>query len=162
MRISAVEEHGLRCLMALANASCEDHSSTISSIAAAEGLSVQYAAKLVSILRRGKLVVSERGVKGGIRLARPPRDITLEDAVLVLEGGPGKMRSCLSGTECSRHAACGLRNVWDTITRLMFGVLSRVTLENLVRVTGKDSVAQVDVFSLFPQPFISASKEGDS
>ncbi len=151
MKISAVEEHGLRCLMALSKAHFEQRPSTINSVAEAEGLTPQYVAKIASILRRGELVTSERGVKGGIRLARAPADITLADAIGVLEGGPAKARSCLSGVDCARHDACGLRNVWDTITRLMLGLLSRVTLADLVNPAADQGAVRFDMLRIWKE-----------
>jgi Rrf2 family iron-sulfur cluster assembly transcriptional regulator len=55
MRISAVEEYGLRCLVALARKG-PDSQLSISEIAELEGLSVPYASKLLAILRRAGLV----------------------------------------------------------------------------------------------------------
>ena len=52
MKITAQEEYGLRCLLRLAR-SGEGHSLTIPEVAAAEGLSVPYVAKLLSVLRQG-------------------------------------------------------------------------------------------------------------
>ena len=55
MRISSVEEYGLRCLLALANKG-QSARLSISEIADLEGLSVPYTSKLLSILRRENLV----------------------------------------------------------------------------------------------------------
>src|SRR5438046_10677342 len=83
MKITAQEEYGLRCLLRLAQ-SREGHSLTIPDIAAAEGLSVPYVAKLLSVLRQAGLVDSERGRTGGYRLAGTASDITLGQVLLVL------------------------------------------------------------------------------
>ena len=82
MKITAQEEYGLRCLLRLARAE-DGQSLTIPEIAAAEGLSVPYVAKLLSVLRQAGLIESVRGRAGGYRLARPPAEIGLGSVLLV-------------------------------------------------------------------------------
>src|SRR3954470_15511369 len=81
MKITSQEEYGLRCLLQLARA---QGSLTIPDIAAAEGLSVPYVAKLLSVLRQAGLIDSERGRTGGYRLAGAPADVSLGQVLLVL------------------------------------------------------------------------------
>ena len=63
MKITSQEEYGLRCLLHVARAG-QDGSMTILEIASAEGLSVPYVAKLLSVLRHSGLIDSERGRSG--------------------------------------------------------------------------------------------------
>jgi Rrf2 family protein len=72
VKVSATEEYGVRCLMRLARAWPEGRAVTTQQVASDEGLPPHYAAKLVGQFRRGGLVRSARGVRGGVRLARPP------------------------------------------------------------------------------------------
>jgi Rrf2 family protein len=83
MKISSQEEFGLRCLLRLARAE-DGHSLTIPEIAAAEGLSAPYVAKILAVLRQGGLIESVRGRSGGYRLAAAPVDIFLGSVLLVL------------------------------------------------------------------------------
>ena len=134
MRISAVEEYGLRCLMALARKG-EKEQLSISEIAEAEGLSVPYVSKLLAILRKAKLVTAVRGRGGGFMIARPPGEINLYE-VLVSLGGPlidphhcqkysGQMDQCVHIDNCTTH---------DTLAGLaghIQGFLSATSLEDL-------------------------------
>ena len=72
MKITAQEEYGLRCLLRLARAG-DGRSLTIPEIAADEGLSVPYVAKLLAVLRQAGLIESVRGRSGGYRLAASRR-----------------------------------------------------------------------------------------
>src|SRR2546421_5805484 len=83
MKITAQEEYGLRCLLKVARA-VDGNSLTLPEVASAEGLSVPYAAKLLSVLRQAGLIDSVRGRSGGYRLARPPASIGLGSLLLVL------------------------------------------------------------------------------
>ena len=76
MHITAQEEYGLRCLLRVAKHDSGDPIRT-QEVAVSEGLSLEYAAKLMRILKKGGFVVSTRGSAGGYLLARPARDITV-------------------------------------------------------------------------------------
>ena len=65
MKITAIEEYGLRCMILLAR---NNAPMSLPEISDAEGLSIPYAAKLLGILRKADLVSAERGRNGGYRL----------------------------------------------------------------------------------------------
>jgi Rrf2 family protein len=134
MQLLAQEEYGLRCLLQLARGGAGAR--TIQEIAEAEGLSPDYAAKLLRELRRGGLVESTRGAAGGYRLAREARAITAWDAIAVLGGAlfPDGFCECHPGraARCVRSQDCALRAIWRAADDAVRAVLSRVTLADLV------------------------------
>ncbi len=136
MQLLAQEEYGLRCLLDLAR-HVEERPRTIHEIAEAEGISSDYAAKLLRALRRGDLVESTRGAAGGYRLARDPSSITAWDAIEVLGGAlfPDEFCACHPGqhSRCVRGSDCALRAVWRAVDHAVRGVLGRITLEDLSR-----------------------------
>ena len=83
VRLTLYTRHAIRVLVHLAATS--DRLSTISEIAQAYGLSHNHLMKVVHDLRRAGFVESVRGRTGGIRLARPPGEITLGDVVRYTE-----------------------------------------------------------------------------
>src|SRR5215471_14867604 len=119
MKITSQEEYGLRCLLHLARVP-EGQSLTIPEIAAAEGLSHPYVAKLLAILRQGGLIESVRGRTGGYWLAAPPSEISLGSVLQVLGeplfDDPGYCQRH-AGTEaegsCVHKGACTLRALWQ-------------------------------------------------
>jgi Rrf2 family protein len=140
MKISAQEEYGLRCLLQLAQAGSEQ-SLTIPEIAAAEGLSVPYVAKMLSVLRQAGLIESVRGRSGGYRLASPPAEIRLGPVLLVLGEplyeDPGYCERH-KGTEtaengiCVHHGGCSLRALWQNLEQWMRRALDQITLADLL------------------------------
>ncbi len=134
MQLLAQEEYGLRCLLELARHG--ELARTIHEVAAAEGLSPDYAAKLLRELRRGGLVASTRGAAGGYRLARDANAITAWDAIAVLGGAlfPVGFCECHPGRaeRCVRSQDCALRAIWRAADAAVRGVLSRVTLADLI------------------------------
>lgn len=97
MRITALEEYGLRCLLALARQGRGEQLS-ISEIADLEGISVPYASKLLSILRKAGLVNASRGRSGGFSIARPLDEISLYEVLTTL-GGP-----LIDPKHCEKHS----------------------------------------------------------
>jgi Rrf2 family protein len=139
MKITAQEEYGLRCLLRLAHAG-EGQSLTIPEIAAAEGLSVAYVAKLLAVLRAGALVESARGRTGGFHLAAAPAQVGLGSVMLAL-GEPlfedPSFCERHAGTEtdgnCIHHDSCSLRGLWRALEQWMRGALDRISLSDLLQ-----------------------------
>ena len=61
----------------------------IAAVAERRGIPVQFLEQLFSTLRRAGLLVSQRGVKGGYRLARDADQITVLEVVQALDGRLG-------------------------------------------------------------------------
>lgn len=152
MQLLAQEEYGLRCLLELSRHP-GDRPRTIHEIAKAEGLSADYAAKLMRELRRGGLVASTRGAAGGYRLTRPAQDITIWDAIEVLGGSllPENFCECHTGqrAECVRAGNCSLRALWRYVDEAVRGVLAGVTLHDLENGAGT-------LFPLLARPSIGS------
>jgi Rrf2 family protein len=139
MKITSQEEYGLRCLLRLAAAG-EGQSLTIPEVAAAEGMSAPYVAKLLAVLRQAGLIESVRGRAGGYRLARPAADIRLGAVMRVLgeplfDGADYCQRHAGTETEgnCVHHGACTLRALWLTLEQWMRHTLNQITLADLAR-----------------------------
>ncbi|UCE23309.1 MAG: Rrf2 family transcriptional regulator [Candidatus Zixiibacteriota bacterium] len=147
MRISALEEYGLRCLLALAEAGC-DQQLSIADIAEKEAISIPYASKLLSILRKTGLVTAVRGRGGGFCIARPANEINLLEVITAL-GGPlidpehcrrysGNLEKCIHTENCSVHyTLVGL-------SRLVGEFLSRTTLEDVLASPGMQGFTTIE------------------
>lgn len=61
----------------------------IGELAKARDIPVQFLEGLFAGLRRGGILQSQRGVKGGYLFARPPTDVTVLEVVELLEGELG-------------------------------------------------------------------------
>lgn len=135
MHLMAQEEYGLRCLLKVARHS-RPGELTIPEIAASEGLSPEYTAKLMRVLRQGGLVASTRGASGGYHLARPADRITVWEAIEALGGSffpddfcdshPGQQRDCVHTTDCS------IRALWKVVDGAVGQILKATTLADLL------------------------------
>jgi len=135
MKLSSQEEYGLRCLLRL-GAEGDGGSLTIPEISRAEGISPEYVAKLMRILRRGELVTSARGASGGYTLSRPADQITAGEALDVLGGRLFESDFCEkhSGFEslCTHSTDCSIRSLWHALQTAVDQVLTRTTLKDLL------------------------------
>ena len=135
MRITALEEYGLRCLLAIAIKGPGAQLS-IPEIAEMEGLSGSYVGKLLSLLKKGRLINAVRGRAGGFSLARSPENITLLEAVTTL-GGP-----LLDPDHCSRYTGllekcvhfecCSVRYILGGLAESVAEFLSQTTLKDII------------------------------
>jgi Rrf2 family protein len=139
MKISALEEYGLRCLLRLGRAG-DGGSLTINEIAETEGLTVANVRKLMMILREADLVQSVRGRSGGYALKGNPREITVG---LVMEKLGGRMYDdsfCGKHTGdlllCINSSACSVRSLWSVIDGMVAGVLHKIHLSDLLGTDG--------------------------
>ena len=71
MKVTAQEEYGLRCILQLARHHGGEPLLS-RTIAEREGISIDYVRKLLMCLRRGELVESVRGLRGGYVLTQSP------------------------------------------------------------------------------------------
>lgn len=85
----------------------------IKDIAEATGLPHPYLAKIIHTLARRGLVVTRRGVGGGVTLARAAAGITLHDVAGALDD-PLLDERCMLGTAvCSDERACPAHAFWS-------------------------------------------------
>jgi len=135
MKISAQEEYGLRCLLQLARVDSHGESLTLGQIAELEGISVANAGKLMWILNKAGLVQSQRGIKGGYRLARPAANIRLNQVISVLDSESVETH-CKSYAgvldSCVHTGDCGIRPVIVELHQIVNQALSEITLSQLL------------------------------
>lgn len=136
MKITAIEEYGLRCMLMLAKHKGEA-ALTIPEISHGEGLSIPYAGKLLMILKQAGLVKSVRGRKGGYALARPADQIYLKEIFDCLGDSVFAQGYCeRHGGEldsCVHKGACEVRHIWQGIDKFISNVLNKITLAELAK-----------------------------
>lgn len=135
MKFSSQEEYGIRCLIRIGK-SDSPNGLTIPEISELEGLSTANVAKILRVLRLGKFVESARGQTGGYKLARDPKDIKISNVMNALGGKLFEDDFCDSHSGalniCTNSVDCSVRSLWSTIQKMLDGVLSKVTLEDLL------------------------------
>lgn len=84
----------------------------VKDIAVACEIPSPYLAKIVNSLAKLGLVQTQRGIGGGVVLARPAQDVSLYDLCVAL-GDPAVQARCMLGiAECSDERACPAHRFW--------------------------------------------------
>ncbi|MGA2401942.1 MAG: Rrf2 family transcriptional regulator [Syntrophobacteraceae bacterium] len=131
MKLSTKGRYGVRLMFDLALHE-GDGLLTLKDIAARQEISEKYLSNLIPLLKNAGLVHSVRGSHGGYTLARPPREITLKDILLVLEGSMCLVDCTEKPLLCQRSEDCLVRDIWSEVTGKMLATLESFTLEELV------------------------------
>lgn len=95
------------------------------------GIKKPYLSKLVHALGVAGLVESRRGHKGGVRLSREARRISILEIVEAVDG-PHVFDRCLMGMEgCSDIRACPAHSYWKPMRTRIRARLASTTLESV-------------------------------
>ena len=146
MKITAQEEYGLRILLRIAG--CRDaEGMSIPQLSEAEGIGPHYVAKLTRILRLEGFINSTPGYKGGYILAKPAKEIIINDVLKGLGGALYDKKFCgsHSGTLnlCINSVDCSSRSLWKMIQFTVDQLLDKITLADLVK-SDKESTRGLD------------------
>lgn len=142
MNISTRGRYGLRACVEIA-LNAERGPVRVSSIAREQKIPVSYLEQILNKLRRGGVIKSVRGSKGGYLLNKPKDEITVREIIEVLDG-PFAVADC-SKDRCPRETcvgteSCVARLLWRKLEDNLDNFLGSVTLEDLLRDTKKLSV----------------------
>jgi Rrf2 family protein len=102
-------------------------------VAKALGLPAPFLAKLLQPLVARGLLASQRGRRGGFRLAVDPDQVTLLDIVESQEPLWRGRRCLLGQEECSDERACPLHDYWKRASAEARAKLSATTLADILR-----------------------------
>jgi FeS assembly SUF system regulator len=131
LRLSKLTDYGTVVMTHLARTGASILNAT--EIADQVHIAAPTVSKILKALAREGLVVSQRGVKGGYALARPPEEISVAEMVQALEG-PIALTECNTETGlCSQEPCCSIRDNWQRINRVVREALDRVTLADMAR-----------------------------
>jgi Rrf2 family protein len=146
-------EYGVRLLIQLGRQE-SGHPVSLKAIAEAENLPLAYCERIAALLKKAGLVDATRGAHGGYVLGRPAAEITMDQAVLALEGAIAPMDCFLDDHDgrvlCSHGddgGACATKLLW---TRVQMGVitsLQRTTLAELVEFDTRTVAAPIPTAS---------------
>ena len=90
-----------------------------------------YLAKIINTLRRVGLVQTQRGVGGGVTLARRPQDISLF-MIANLIGDPICEKRCMLGiAQCSDDRACPAHKFWSEHRDTTHAFLKKTTIADI-------------------------------
>ncbi len=129
MELSCKTEYALLALLELASHYNGGEPLQIRQIAAQQDIPDRYLEQLLANLRRGGLVKSQRGAKGGYLLGREPWKITLLDVVSCLEGADSKSSKNDNTPKTVESAV--IEEIWQEVHQTADSVLQGYTIQDL-------------------------------
>jgi Rrf2 family protein len=111
MQITRQADYAVRAVLHLAKVGNAERSAT-STIAKEQNIPPSFLAKIISQLSIAGLLHTSRGARGGVTLARDPKDITLLEVVEAIDG-PIQLNECVGDNGlCTYDDHCPIKPVW--------------------------------------------------
>ena len=158
MKFSTQEEYGLRLLLRIGKSNSAN-GLTIPELSEQEKLSEANVGKILRVLRLTGFIESSRGQNGGYKLAHSANEILVGDVLTALGGKLYESSFCdlHSGVQniCTNSIDCSIRSLWKTVQTMLDGLLSKITLQDLL---GNEQQVEVLVTNLSEELENSNSK----
>ncbi len=130
IRMTKLADYGLVLLTHIARHEDDLHSAV--ELASAARLPLPTVGKVLKILARNGILTSNRGAKGGYKLARKAAAITVAEILQALEG-PMAITECLDAghTHCEYEGGCPTQANWVVVNRAIRQALERISLSEM-------------------------------
>ena len=142
MELSCKSEYAILALLELATHYQKGEPLQIRQIAAQQNIPDRYLEQLLATLRRGGLVKSQRGSKGGYFLTREPWKITLFDIFICVEG-LDKLKNSEEDNKPKTSGSAVVEHIWQEARQAANLVLQKYTLSDLCE--KRDSQKHLDI-----------------
>lgn len=131
MKLSAKSSYAIRALTELAKLPKKDWVKS-KDLAKKIAVSPDFLAQIILDLKKAKLVQSQRGVGGGIKLAKRPKEIDLRQIIEAVEGKIALKKCFEDESSCAFYATCPFVGALKEGQNQMLKVYEKKTLEELV------------------------------
>ena len=131
MEISRRTDYGVRVILDLASLP-ENGRAPTQEIADRQNIPSPFLAKIISQLSLSGLATTYRGAGGGVRLARPPEEISLLQVIEALEGPIRLNRCVIQPSLCPRDRSCPIHDTWAKAQAQLTSLLETTTFDDLV------------------------------
>src|SRR5512135_1460948 len=131
MQITRQADYAVRAVLHLAKMGNSERAAT-STVAKEQNIPPSFLAKIISQLSIAGLLHTSRGARGGVMLARDPREISLLDVVEAIDG-PILLNECVSeSSDCEAKEDCAMNAVWNEAQEALVKRLRGTTFDSFV------------------------------
>lgn len=132
MRISTKGRYALRVLLDLAEHR-ERGYIALKEVAERQNISKKYLEQIIPVFSRSGVLLTNRGVQGGYRLAEPPDRYTVGEILRMTEGTLSPLVCAeQEKIQCERSGICAMLPVWQGLTRVISEYLDGITLQDIL------------------------------
>lgn len=144
LRITKETDYGILILTCFARLG-KDAALTTKQLSEQSGIPYRMVCKILNMLTKKNLLLSQRGVKGGYQLAKDPSALTLDEAISALEG-PITLTECTKQVcDCMAVEKCFVQDHWSSINQAFRKALQGITILNMA--SPKAKLFPMDLFS---------------
>ncbi|MDZ8105816.1 MAG: Rrf2 family transcriptional regulator [Nostoc sp. DedQUE12a] len=129
MELSCKCEYAILALLEIAAHYQSGEPLQIREIATQQNIPDRYLEQLLATLRRGGIVKSQRGSKGGYLLTREPQKIILFEILECLEGQD--VKACQEDLNSKKVESSLIEEIWQEASHAANSVLQKYTLQDL-------------------------------
>jgi len=106
---------------------------SLKDISARQGISKKYLEQLVTLLNSPDILRTNRGYKGGYKLAKEPNQYTVGQILRITEGKLSPVK-CLDDepNRCERSGFCKTLGVWQGLEKVVNAYLDGITIQDIV------------------------------
>ncbi|MCC6422282.1 MAG: Rrf2 family transcriptional regulator [Phycisphaerales bacterium] len=123
--------YAIRALAVLGNSTASGYIAA-GKLAKIVGAPPNYLGKLLQLLSRHGLLISQKGYSGGFRLARPADQITLGEVVECLQPLEHWWGCLLGPKQCSENQSCVVHEQWKAIRQQYLDLLRKTTVAQVI------------------------------
>jgi Rrf2 family protein len=136
MQLTYTAEYAIRAMLHLSSIPLGSVAN-IATISREWSIPEAFLRKIIAQLSKAGLISSQRGLGGGVQLAKDPAALTLLDIVEAVEGKITLNKCLVSDDACPRAEWCSVHTIWGEAQEALKSVLRR---ENLATIAA-DSLA---------------------
>jgi Rrf2 family protein len=137
MWLSSTAQQAVYAVLSIAQLE-RDEPVRVDEIASMMGSPRNYLSKTLHLLTRAGVLKSERGPRGGFRLASPPDRLSLARIIAPFEP-PGKRRCLVGRASCSDARPCPAHHRWKEIAGSVDDFFKKTTVADLIDQTSHAS-----------------------
>ena len=132
MKISTKGRYALRLMVDLAEHK-DNGFIALKDVAKRQNISKKYLEQIVPVLNGAGLLATNRGNRGGYKLAKEPTEYTVGDILRITEGSIAPV-SCLDSevNPCERKNFCQTLYVWEGLYKVVNEYLDGITVQDIV------------------------------
>ena len=132
MKISTKGRYALRLMVDLAEHK-DNGFIALKDVAKRQNISKKYLEQIVPVLNGAGLLATNRGNRGGYKLAKEPKEYTVGDILRITEGSIAPV-SCLDSevNPCERKNFCQTLYVWEGLYKVVNEYLDGITVQDIV------------------------------
>jgi Rrf2 family transcriptional regulator, iron-sulfur cluster assembly transcription factor len=143
--LSSSCKYGIRAVAYIASKSEDNEKIGIKQISEDLSLPTPFLAKILQLLAKQKILSSSKGPHGGFSLLKDPKNITLLDIIVTIDGRDLIENCIIHNTKCScvgeEGLFCPLHDEYSRIRENLVKIFSRKTIYSIVKsANNKDDV----------------------